>query len=225
MDLSASIAVIAFASYLIGSVPFGYLSVRVARGVDIRTLGSKNVGATNVMRVAGKALGLSVLIADVLKGVAAVLLVGGVLGSRLAGPETSEAAKIALKITAGAGAILGHVFTIFLRFKGGKGVAAGLGVVLSLAPLAGLVALAAFVAVVAFTRYVSLGSIVAAVVLVIAEICFLKAPFGDDKALTLFTGAVAVLVILRHISNIKRLLTGCENKLSFSSKSADKTPS
>jgi len=223
VPLSAGVAVAAVLSYLIGSIPFGYVCVRVLKGVDIRTLGSKNVGATNVMRVAGVGLGLGVLVADVLKGAAAVILVGGWLSARLTGPEITDAAAIYLKIAAGAGAVTGHTFTVFLRFRGGKGVATGLGVVLSLMPLAGLVALATFVVVVAVSRYVSLGSMLAAVVLVIAEIRFLEEPFGADAPLALFSAAVAALVILRHTSNIKRLLAGNENKLSLSRKARDKT--
>jgi len=218
MPVPAVIIIVAVVSYFIGSIPFGYITVRVLKGIDVRTVGSKNVGATNVMRVAGKAIGFSVLAADILKGVVAVLVVGGLSGPLMAGGEISDALRTGFAIAAGAGAITGHVFTVFLRFKGGKGVATGLGVVLSIMPIAGIVALAAFIVIVAVTRYVSLGSCLAAVILVITQICFNADPFGAGASVTVFSAIVAMVVLLRHTANIKRLLAGSENKLSFSSK-------
>jgi len=218
MPFYALIVTVVAGSYLVGGIPFGYLAVRICRGIDIRTIGSGNVGATNVMRAAGNGLALVVLALDILKGLASVLVLGYLLGPRLSGAELSSSRITLLGLAAAAGAVAGHVFTPYLRFRGGKGVATGLGVVLALMPKAALVALAVFVVVVALTRYVSLGSMLAAVALVVAEILLLEKPFGPaERPLTIFCVFVALMIIQRHTGNIRRLLAGTENKFRFSS--------
>src|SRR5262247_4256614 len=147
------IALALLLAYLLGSVPFGYLIVRLASGSDIRETGSGGTGATNVSRKSGKAAGIVTLALDVLKGAAAVMV------SRLL---TGEAGTSWIVAAAAALAVVGHCFPVWLKFKAGKGVATGLGVFLAIAPWAALAALAVFIVVVWRTRYISLGSIIAA---------------------------------------------------------------
>jgi glycerol-3-phosphate acyltransferase PlsY len=198
------VAVVALA-YLLGSIPFGYLLVRLRGGGDVREAGSGGTGATNVTRRAGKAAGVLTLLLDALKGAAAVLLARAVLG---AGAEWWVCA-------AAVGAVLGHVFPVWLRFHGGKGVATGLGVFLVLAPLATLCALAVFAAVVRTWRYVSLGSITAAVVLPPAVWTLGALGISDRAAVPVLAVAAlgAALIIFMHRANIGRLLRGEENRL------------
>ena len=196
------VAVVALA-YLLGSIPFGYLLVRLRGGGDVRETGSGGTGATNVTRRAGKGAGILTLLLDALKGAAAVLVARALVGG-----ESWECAA------AGA-AVLGHVFPVWLRFRGGKGVATGLGVFFVLAPLATVCALAAFVAVVWLWRYVSLGSMVAASVLPLA-VWALGAPGVGGRApgpLLSLSILGAALIILMHRANVGRLLRGEESKL------------
>ncbi|HTY41031.1 MAG TPA: glycerol-3-phosphate 1-O-acyltransferase PlsY [Thermoanaerobaculia bacterium] len=183
--------------YLLGSMSFAVLLVRRATGKDIRTEGSGNAGATNVLRAHGKGLALAVAALDIAKGAAAVLLVRAVT----ADPRYAAAAGFA--------AVLGHVFPLFHGFRGGKGVATAVGAFLALAPLATLVCVAVFVAVVALTRYVSLGSVVAIVLLppVAGGLFHAATPTVAAAA------ATAVLVVLKHRENLKRLAAGTERKL------------
>ena len=194
--------------YLLGSIPTGFLVAR-ARGVDIRTVGSGNIGATNAFRVLGKGLGIFVLLMDALKGFAAVKL-AILIASFL--PDTPVEY---LKITAGICAILGHNFTCWLHFKGGKGIATSAGVLLALVPLALAIILSIFIILFLATRYVSIGSIAAAFTL----------PFATwftthDTGLTVVTGAMGALAILKHRKNIQRLLNGTENRIQFKKKEA-----
>lgn len=191
------IALFALASYLLGSVPFGLLIART-QGVDIRKQGSGNIGATNVLRTLGKPLGISCFLLDALKGYlpAALLPALGHLGA-----ETG--------ILFGVASILGHNFPIYLRFKGGKGVATSAGVLLGVAPQAVFIGLAVWAIVFKLSGYVSLGSIVAA--LTVALVGWLRAErdgLGVAIALTL----LAALSIYRHRSNIQRLIRGEESK-------------
>ncbi len=183
-------------SYLLGSIPTGLWLGKALRGVDIREHGSKNIGATNTMRVLGKGWGGVALLGDALKGVAAVLL-----GMRLGAWEH-------MPLVCGLIAILGHGFPIYLRFKGGKGVATSTGVFLTLAPIATLIAMAAFATVVGATRMVSAGSITAAIVL--AATVWIT-PHGLPLRLVIL--AVALFVIVKHRTNIQRIIRGEENKL------------
>jgi glycerol-3-phosphate acyltransferase PlsY len=197
---------ISFVAYLLGSIPFGLLLVRVFRKEDIRNIGSGNIGATNVFRSGAKGLGALTFVLDALKGYAAVYLAGVLMhGSSHGIPALQNASALAALF-----AILGHVFPVWLRFKGGKGVATALGVFLVLSPLSALVSLLVFVVVFVLSKYVSLASIVAAVVF---PICALFV-FGAER--TLLEQAVIVfiplLVIAKHHNNISRLAQGTENR-------------
>jgi glycerol-3-phosphate acyltransferase PlsY len=196
--------------YLLGSIPTGYLVAR-ARGVDIRTVGSGNIGATNAFRVLGKGLGIFVLLMDALKGWVAVYFGASLLNQLLPGASLEN-----LRITAGIAAILGHNFTCWLHFKGGKGIATSAGVLIALVPLALAIILSIFIILFVVTRYVSVGSIAAAFAL----------PFATwltehhDPGLTAVTGAMGALAILKHRKNIQRLLNGTENRIQFKKKEA-----
>ena len=193
------------ASYLIGSIPFGYLIGRL-HGIDIRKVGSGNIGATNVTRSIGKIAGKICFFLDFLKGALPVVLVN----------MTFEENTANLALAAGLAVILGHVFPIYLRFRGGKGVATAAGVALALAPYPLLCALAVWVVTFLTSRYVSLASIVAAASLpIIAALFFglgIGTPFPLANSTVFFFALIAFLAILRHISNIKRLLNGTENR-------------
>jgi glycerol-3-phosphate acyltransferase PlsY len=182
------------AAYLLGSVPTGLLLAKAA-GVDIRTTGSGNIGATNVYRTLGRSVGVLTLVGDCLKGLLPVLL-----ARYLQFPDL----WIAL---VGLAAFLGHVYTVFLGFKGGKGVATALGVFLGIAPLAVGLVLAIFIAIVWKTRFVSLGSICAA-----AAMPGLVAVTGGRPPQVLMTVLVAALVVWKHRENIKRLREGTESR-------------
>uniref|UniRef100_A0A7C2NY28 Glycerol-3-phosphate acyltransferase n=1 Tax=Schlesneria paludicola TaxID=360056 RepID=A0A7C2NY28_9PLAN len=198
-------ALIAVASYLIGSVPFGWLITRWVAGVDLRTLGSGNIGATNASRALGKGWGLVVLSLDALKGLLPTLL------APLVFSLPSEHALHA-RVLAGVCAILGHTFPVWLRFRGGKGVATALGVASVLSPFGTLTAFAAFVIVMLTARIVSLGSIVAAVAFAAYQhFAMQPSPWSDTTwSLATFSVAVPGLIILRHRANILRLLRGEE---------------
>ena len=197
-------AVVALA-YLLGSIPFGYLLVRLRGGGDVRETGSGGTGATNVTRRAGKGAGVLTLLLDALKGMAAVLVARALLG---AGSEWWVCA-------AAVAAVLGHVFPVWLRFHGGKGVATGLGVFLVLAPLATLCALVVFVTVVWLWRFVSLGSMAAAAVLPLAVWALSAVGVSDRVAAPVLAVAItgAALIIFMHRANIGRLMRGEESKL------------
>lgn len=182
-------------SYLLGSIPFG-LIVGLLKGVDIRKLGSGNIGATNVSRFLGKGPAAIVLITDTLKGVLPVLVV----------KHLGFSAQFV--VLSGLLAILGHSFPVWLRFKGGKGVATGLGVMIGIAPLAALFSFLVWTLVVGVTRYVSVASTLAAVVVPLLLI-FFKAPLVYIG----FAVLVALLIILRHIPNYKRLCRKTEPKI------------
>jgi acyl phosphate:glycerol-3-phosphate acyltransferase len=185
------------AAYLLGSVAFAILLVRVFRGVDVRREGSGNAGATNVLRTSGKRLASLTMLLDVAKGVVAVLLMQAVTYD----PRWLGAAAFA--------AVLGHVFPVWFGFRGGKGVATAIGGFSVLCPLAVLAVVAVFVAVVATTRFVSLGSITAACVLPLAMRLLLHAPDPEVAA----ASAVTILLIISHRANIRRLLEGTERRL------------
>jgi glycerol-3-phosphate acyltransferase PlsY len=204
--------IVAVMAYLLGSIPFGYLLVRVFRGEDIRLSGSGNIGATNVARSGAKGLGIATLALDALKGALAVWLAAVFAGSKynLCGDFIQHPCAPALRLMSMAAlfAVLGHVFPVWLRFKGGKGVATALGVFCVLFPAAILVALAIFILVVAVTRYVSLGSILGAIAFPAAAY-FLQ---STDAVSLLLASSVSLIVILKHHQNIGRLLSGTESR-------------
>src|SRR5271157_2943356 len=185
-------------AYLLGSIPFGYLIVRWQKGVDVRSTGSGSTGATNVMRNLGIAGFVATFILDVGKGPVAVLL-----ASRLTSgdPRWIAASSVA--------AILGHCFPVWLKFRGGKGVATGVGVFLALAPLQVALALVIFAIVVAIWRYISLGSIVATAAFPLL-VYFMKHP---PLPIVLGAAVSALIIIAMHHANIRRLLSGTENKV------------
>ena len=187
-------------SYLSGSIPFGYLLVRVFLGKDVRTTGSGNIGATNVSRTSPK-LGLITLVLDGLKGLVPVLLVGRAF------PEPE---RFALGGVAALFAILGHLFPVWLRFRGGKGVATGLGAWVGIAPKSVLVMVLVFVVMVALFRYISLGSITAAAIFPLAA--FVLRDYHDSPVLLGCMAAAAIVIIWKHRTNIQRLLAGTESR-------------
>jgi glycerol-3-phosphate acyltransferase PlsY len=193
-------AIVAVIAYLLGSIPFGYLLVRIFRKQDIRATGSGNIGATNVVRSGAKGLGALTFLLDGAKGYVAVFAAGWLLGERFSEPNIYAVAAFFV--------VIGHMHPVWLRFKGGKGVATALGVFLALSPIAALTGLAVFIVVFAIWRYVSLASIVAAVVFPILALVL-----GRDRLTPLFATVlilIPALVILKHRQNIVRLLHGTE---------------
>jgi acyl phosphate:glycerol-3-phosphate acyltransferase len=200
--------VVAVAAYFIGSLPTGYLAGRL-KGIDIRQAGSGNIGATNVFRILGKTAGIVVLVMDALKGFLAVRVAAPWVIARLGGDAAlSEASLEYLKIVAGFAAILGHNYTCWLRFKGGKGIATTAGVMLGLAPVALGIVLALWIVVFAISRYVSVASIVAAIFLPVSS--WLA---GQSLRMIAVTAVIGALAIYKHKSNIQRLLSGTENRV------------
>jgi acyl-phosphate glycerol 3-phosphate acyltransferase len=196
------------AAYVLGSIPFGYLVAR-ARGVDIFKAGSGNIGATNVGRVLGWRLGVLVFMLDFAKGA-----LPAAAGLALGGSELGAPLGESLGVGAGLAALLGHLFPVFLRFHGGKGVATGAGVVVVLLPGPALGAVLAWLTFLCATRYMSLASLLAAVVLCGVRLTFTADAWsGEHLALTLFCFVAAVLVFVRHRSNLARLIQGNENRL------------
>jgi len=206
-ETSLNLALLLIAAYILGSIPFGVIFARLFGSADVRKSGSGNIGATNVARVAGPFAGIMTLVFDTGKGAAAVLL-----AARIA----HESA--AWMMLAGLAALVGHCFPVWLKFKGGKGVAAALGVFLALCPAAALAALLLFMIVVAIWRYVSLGSIAAAAAIPLL-MYFLWAPRQAPPLIITFGSlAAAVLVVYKHDGNIQRLVRGEEPKISLSRK-------
>lgn len=184
-------------AYLLGSIPFAYLAGR-ARGIDLRTVGSGNLGAANVFRTLGKGWGAGVMAADIGKGVVAVLLARALVDD----PWPAVAAGAAMA---------GHVFPVWLRFKGGKGVAVGAGAVIGLMPLAAVLLVGLWAVVLVTTRYSSLASIVAAAA---ATPVVWTLGYPTSRVVFVALGAAAVLVL--HRGNMERLAQGRENRISFS---------
>lgn len=185
-------------AYLLGSIPFSYLVVKLRTGKDVRTLGSGNVGATNATRVAGKAAGLLAGLLDASKGVVAVLVARGL------GAPPAVTGGVAFT------AVLGHCFPIFLRFRGGKGGATGAGALAILAPLATLLSVLVWFVVAAWKRYVSLGTVTAAASCPLFVLALRR---DEGPWLLLATAAIAALIVVRHHSNLRRLFAGVERKI------------
>jgi acyl phosphate:glycerol-3-phosphate acyltransferase len=203
-----SYIVTACVAYLLGSIPTGYLVAR-SRGVDIRTVGSGNIGATNVFRILGKPAGIFVLLVDALKGFVSCALVGPLVYRALVGPLPEESATCEfLKIVGAFMAIIGHNYTCWLKFKGGKGIATSAGVVLGLLPLALAIALGTWIVLFLATRYVSVASIGAAFVLPFATWLIAR---GSERMI-IVAAIIGALAIYKHRSNIQRLLNGTESR-------------
>jgi glycerol-3-phosphate acyltransferase PlsY len=205
---SVSYIVTALVAYLLGSIPTGYL-VAKSRGIDIRTVGSGNIGATNVFRILGKPAGIFVLVVDALKGFISCYFVGRLAYRLVAGPLADDSATHEfLKIVGGVCAILGHNYTCWLKFKGGKGIATSAGVVLALLPVALAISFGVWLLLFAITRYVSVASIGAAFAL----------PFGAwwpgeySLRMIIVAAAIGALAIYKHRTNIQRLRAGTESR-------------
>ena len=198
---------IAGVAYLLGSIPFGLILVHLVRGEDVRLSGSGNIGATNVARTGGAKLGVATLLLDALKGYAGVAFAIAV-SHREASVDIGLAAALAALC-----AILGHVFPVWLKFRGGKGVATAVGAFLGLAPRAVLVVLAIFLIIVAISRYVSLGSVVASAAFPVLAYFLYRGTSSVADLLVMF--AASLLIIIKHKANIRRLLNGTEHRLQF----------
>ncbi|MGO9083997.1 MAG: glycerol-3-phosphate 1-O-acyltransferase PlsY [Candidatus Sulfotelmatobacter sp.] len=228
----SSFLLIAAASYLLGSIPFGYLLVRMFHGEDVRKTGSGNIGATNVARKS-PVLGVVTLLLDALKGSAAVLAALVLLRGEFTSwaytnapwypdhawtplPDAAQARVVTSMALAALFAIAGHMFPVWLKFHGGKGVATGLGSFLLIAPKAVLVAAGIFFLVVLAFRYVSLASIIA--VAAFPSLAWLFREYGNSLPALAFMSSASLLIVVRHRQNIRRLLAGTENR--FGSKRA-----
>lgn len=191
-------------AYLVGSIPFGYLLGKWLKGVDLRTVGSGNPGASNAFRVLGKEFGAAVLVLDVLKGFIPARFFGGLFTVHIGQLHHTDVALVI-----GLGAIAGHIFSVFLNFRGGKGVATSIGVYLAIAPLPLLITLLVALPLVLLTRFVSLGSLCGAILLPV----LIKILQPEARLLFIATAFLGVLVIYRHRENIRRLLQGKESRL------------
>jgi glycerol-3-phosphate acyltransferase PlsY len=208
--LLASLLIVVLA-YLLGSIPTGYLLVRLFRHQDIRAVGSGNIGATNVLRSGGKGLGAATFLLDVLKGCAAVWL-GALLGSVLLPDLPYRDAEALAAISA----VTGHMFPLWLRFRGGKGVATGFGVFLVAAPLAALSAIGLFAFVLLVSRYVSLASILGAASFPVFAWFLVR---GDKPGAYIAAQiAVSLLIIVKHHQNVRRLVAGTESRFGVQSR-------
>jgi glycerol-3-phosphate acyltransferase PlsY len=228
-----TVCLIAILGYLLGSIPFGYLLVRIFRSEDIRATGSGNIGATNVIRSGAKGLGAVTFLLDALKGAFAVFLARELAVASLpAWPfltelawQASPASRIALGAAIGGmAAVLGHIFPVWLRFKGGKGVATAFGVLAMLAPMAALIALAVFIVSVLLSRYVSLSSILGSITLPVAAALLARRVNGQtlNRDPWLLTPLIVIpaIVIAKHHANIRRLLNGTEYRFGRSKAAA-----
>jgi glycerol-3-phosphate acyltransferase PlsY len=198
-----AVGTVAIIGYLLGSIPFGYLLVRIFRKKDIRAVGSGNIGATNVVRSGAKGLGALTFLLDAAKGYAAVALAG-----HAAFYSAPPVVSLGLRSIAAMAAVVGHMHPVWLGFKGGKGVATAFGVFVALSPWAALLGLAIFVAVMAIWRYVSLASIASAAAFPILALCLGRRAWSPLFAVAVV--GIPLLVIAKHGQNIRRLVAGTE---------------
>ncbi len=205
----------AVVAYLLGSIPFGLILVKLFKGADIRATGSGNIGATNVARVA-PALGVLTLVLDMAKGLLAVLFARYLVEHTAADLSGRHQVRYLTLGIACLAAVIGHIFPVWLKFKGGKGVATALGVFLGLMPVAVLITTAVFVAIYLLSHYVSLASITAAAVFPVIACLFM--PPGERSLLLPFMALASLLIIVKHHQNIRRLLAGTENRLHLGSR-------
>lgn len=216
------LATIIILSYLVGSIPTSIIISKLTKGIDIREHGSGNAGGTNVMRVLGWKQGLLVIILDALKGAFAVVVIARLHYGGLPFQNVSPFDDFTLvQIIAGIAAVIGHIWTVFAGFRGGKGIATALGMLIMIVTVDMLVAVGIFILVVSISRYVSLGSILAALsvplTLVVRE-NILHDHIQSYSTLLPFLIAVSLLVVFTHRKNVVRLLNGTESKLSFKKK-------
>ncbi|MDZ4742042.1 MAG: glycerol-3-phosphate 1-O-acyltransferase PlsY [Verrucomicrobiota bacterium] len=202
MEPMINVLITALISFLVGSIPTGFLVAKL-KGIDIRSQGSGNIGATNAFRVLGKVWGSFVLTFDILKGMLPVLLVAFLFKDQ---PNI-----ITLKLVAAVCTVLGHNYTPWLGFKGGKGIATSAGALIGLMPVVSVMVIVVFIVVFKISRYVSLGSIIAAAALPLVTALFY---WGMPEFLpfTIFASVLGILAIVRHKSNIRRLINGTENR-------------
>jgi len=194
-------------AYILGSIPSGFILGKVLKKIDIRNYGSGNVGATNVFRVLGWKLGLTAFVFDMLKGLVSVIV------ARSFFPGYTY-----LILASGITAIFGHIFSLFLKFKGGKGVATSAGVFIALTPLASVIAIFVFIVTVIITRYVSAGSILASAALFTSQLIITINNGSGKIEYLVIIFIVAFFIIYKHKSNITRLMNGTENRFTFSKK-------
>ena len=198
--MSGTLALLALAGYLAGSIPFGYLTGRLLLGVDVRRVGSGNIGATNVARAGGRTLGVAVLLLDAAKAIVPILVARRLLGE---GPEAELGA-----VTVAVAAFAGHLFPVWLGFRGGKGVATGFGIFLVLAPWAAVAGVAAWLVAYASTGISSVGSLTGTAVAVIGAFAL----HGVGRPIPWAGLAIGLLIYLRHRDNIRRILSGEESR-------------
>ena len=214
------VAIIAVLSYLVGSIPTSIIVARVSRGIDIRQYGSGNAGGTNVIRVLGWKLGVFVILVDMAKGLVATMVLSRMMyGSIPFENATPFDDFTVVQIIAGCAAILGHIWTLFAGFRGGKGIATAGGMLIGIAPVEVAVAFGVFIIVFMLSHYVSLGSLSAAIAFPLTmffrENIFLVDIQGY-RTLIYFGIAISLLIVFTHRSNITRLLKGTENRIRFS---------
>jgi len=196
-------------AYVLGSIPFGLILVRVFRGVDVRQTGSGNIGTANVARIA-PSLGLWTLVLDSAKGLVAVLIARTIASHVAAGPDGVRSSGIIVGASA-LFAVLGHMFSVFLKTKGGKGVATAMGAFLGMTPWAVLITAALYILIYLLSHYTSLASILSAAIFPLIAAVFI--PASERPVLLPFIAVVCLLIILKHHQNIRRLLAGTENRL------------
>ncbi len=216
------LAIIVILSYLVGSVPTGIIVTKFAKGIDIRNHGSGNAGGTNVMRILGWKHGFLVILLDTLKGALAVVVVARLYFGPLPFANVSPFDDFTLvQIIAGISAVIGHVWTVFAGFRGGKGIATGLGMLLMLITVEMLIAVGIFILVVTISKYVSLGSLIATisipVSLILRENVFHEHINGYNTILP-FVIFLTIFIIYTHRKNVVKIFNGTENKLSFKKK-------
>lgn len=206
MEVTLYVIFAVILSYLIGSIPTAVWVGKAFFGIDVRDHGSGNSGATNTFRVLGKSAGISVMVVDIFKGWTATSLAEIILATSILPPEN----LVDIKLMFGFAAVLGHIFPIYVNFKGGKGVATLLGMIISIHPLAALACTIVFIIVLLLSKYVSLGSMLAALAFPIVMII----PFFNlhEPMLNIFGVLIFIAVALTHQKNIKRILNGEENK-------------
>lgn len=216
MEETIKILLVALLSYLIGSFPTAVIISKKFFGFDVREKGSGNMGSTNAFRILGWKWGLTVQVIDILKGVAAVLVIAPLIASDVTFPNATWFEHITLiKILAGISAVCGHIWSVFVKFKGGKGINTAAGMLLAIVPVDVSIALGIFIIALIFSGYVSLGSLAAAFTLpssLFIRYNFLSVQIPNYSILIYFSLAITLLVVYTHRQNIKRLLHGEENR-------------